>query len=89
MKWFGNYLTVLSSENFEAENSEAENSEAERLEIVKFDIVRLGTERLLATDNFVTENLVVVCFETGNPETEFPDLGSKNSRRAQPHLDYY
>lgn len=72
-----------------AENFEFENSEVEKLEIVKFDIVRLGTERLLATDNLALETPVVVCFETGNHETEFPDLGSKNSRRAQPHLDYY
>ncbi len=71
------------------ENFESENSEVEKLEIVKFDIVRIGTERLLATDNLATETPVAVCFETGNLETEFPDLGSKNSRRAQPHLDYY
>lgn len=71
------------------ENSEVENSEVEKLEIVALDIVRLKTERLLETDNFVIGSLVVVCFETENLETEFPDLGSKNLRRAQPHLDYY
>ena len=66
------------------ENFESENSEVEKLEIVKFDIVMIENARLLATDN-----LVVACFEAGNLETELPDLGSKNSRRAQPHLDYY
>ena len=71
------------------ENSEVENSEVEKLEIVALDIVRLKTERLLETDNFVIGSLVAACFETENLETEFPDLGSKNSRRAQPHLDYY
>ena len=71
------------------ENFESENSEVEKLEIVKFDIVRIETAQLLATDNFVTGIPVVVRFETENLETEFPDLGSKNLRRAQPHLDYY
>lgn len=71
------------------ENFESENSEAERLEIVKFDIVMIENAQLLATDNLASEIPVVVCFETENLETEFPDLGSKNSRRAQPHLDYY
>ena len=71
------------------ENFESENSEVDKFEIVKIDIVKIENARLLATDNLATENLVVVCFETGNLETEFPDLGSKNSRRAQPHLDYY
>lgn len=80
---------MLVTENFESENSEAENSEAERLEIVKFDIVMIENAQLLATDNLASEIPVVVCFETENLETEFPDLGSKNSRRAQSHLDYY
>ena len=71
------------------ENFESENSEVEKLEIVKFDIVKIENARLLATDNLAPEIPVVVCFETENLETEFPDLGSKNSRRAQPHLDYY
>ena len=71
------------------ENFESENSEVEKLEIVKFDIVRIETVRLLGTDNLATDTTVVACFETENLETEFPDLGSKNSRRAQPHLDYY
>lgn len=71
------------------ENFEPGNSEVEKLEIVKFDIVRIENARLLATDNLASEIPVVVCFETGNLETEFPDLGSKNSRRAQSHLDYY
>lgn len=84
MEQFGNYLIVLMTENFESENSEAE-----KLEIVKFDIVKIENARLLAADNLASEIHVVVCFETGNLETEFPDLGSKNSRRAQPHLDYY
>lgn len=72
-----------------AENFEFENSEVEKLEIVKFDIVRIEIVRLLGTDNPAPGAPVVVCFETENLETEFPDLGSKNSRRAQPHLDYY
>ena len=80
---------MLVTENFESENSEAENSEVDKFEIVKFDIVRIEIVRLLGTDNLASEIPVVVCFETGNLETEFPDLGSKNSRRAQPHLDYY
>lgn len=63
-------------------NFESGNSEVEKLEIVKFDIVRIENARLLATDNFVIENLAAVCFETGNLETEFLDLGSKNSHRA-------
>lgn len=71
------------------ENFESENSEAEKLEIVKFDIVRIENAKLLATDNLAPGIPVVVCFETENLETEFPDLGSKNLRRAQPHLDYY
>ena len=71
------------------ENSEVENSEVEKLEIVKFDIVRIEIVRLLGTDNLAPDTTVVACFETENLETEFPDLGSKNSRRAQPHLDYY
>ena len=71
------------------ENFESENSEVEKLEIVKFDIVKIENARLLATDNLAPDTPVAVCFETENFETEFPDLGSKNSRRAQPHLDYY
>ena len=71
------------------ENFESENSEVEKLEIVKFDIVKIENARLLATDNLASEIPVVVRFETENLETEFPDLGSKNLRRAQPHLDYY
>ena len=71
------------------ENFESENSEAEKLEIVKFDIVRIENAKLRATDNLAPGIPVVVCFETENLETEFPDLGSKNLRRAQPHLDYY
>lgn len=71
------------------ENFESENSEAEKLEIVKFDIVKIENVRLLATDSLAPEIPVAACFETENLETEFPDLGSKNSRRAQPHLDYY
>lgn len=71
------------------ENSEVENSEVEKLEIVKFDIVRIEIVRLLATDNLAPDTPVVACFEAGNLETELPDLGSKNSHRAQPHLDYY
>lgn len=71
------------------ENFESENSEVEKLEIVKFDIVKIENARLLATDNLASEIPVVVCFETGNLEAEFPDLGSKNLRRAQHHLDYY
>ena len=71
-----------------------ENSEVEKLEIVKFDIVRIEIVRieivrLLGTDNLAPGIPVVVCLETENLETEFPDLGSKNLRRAQPHLDYY
>ena len=65
-------------------NFESENSEVEKLGIVKFDIVMIEAVKSLATDT-----TVVACFETENLETEFPDLGSKNSRRAQPHLDYY
>lgn len=71
------------------ENFESENSEAEKLEIVKFDIVMIENARLLATDNLAPGIPVVVCLETENLETEFPDLGSKDLRRAQPHLDYY
>lgn len=71
------------------ENFESENSEAEKLEIVKFDIVMIENARLLATDNLAPGIPVVVCLETENLETEFPDLGSKNLRRAQPYLDYY
>ena len=70
-------------------NFESENSEVEKLEIVKFDIVKIENARLLGTDNLAPGIPVVVRFETENLETEFPDLGSKNSRRAQPHLDYY
>lgn len=77
------------TENFESENSEVEKLEIVKFEIVKFDIVKIENARLLATDNLASEIPVVVCFETGNLETEFPDLGSKNLRRAQPHLDYY
>lgn len=84
MELFGNYLIVLMTENFESENSEVE-----KLEIVKFDIVMIENVRLLATDNLAPEIPVAVCFEIENFETEFPDLGSKNSRRAQHHLDYY
>lgn len=71
------------------ENFESENSEVEKLEIVKFDIVMIENARLLGTDNLAPGIPVVVRFETENLETEFPDLGSKNLRRAQPHLDYY
>lgn len=84
MELFGNYLIVLMTGNFESENSEVE-----KLEIVKFDIVKIENARLLGTDNLAPGIPVVVCFETEYLETEFPDLGSKNSRRAQPHLDYY
>ena len=77
-------MIVLVTENFESENSEVE-----KFEIVKIDIVKIETVGLLVTDNLASEIPVVVCFETGNLETEFPDLGSKNSRRAQHHLDYY
>lgn len=84
MELFGNYLIVLMTGNFESENSEVE-----KLEIVKFDIVKIENARLLGTDNLAPGIPVVVRFETENLETEFPDLGSKNSRRAQPHLDYY
>ena len=71
------------------ENFESENSEVDKFEIVKIDIVRIENVRLLAIDSLAPETPVVACFETENLETEFPDLGSKNSRRAQPHLDYY
>lgn len=82
-------MIVLVTDNFVTENSEVENSEVEKLEIVKFDIVRIEIVRLLGTDNLAPGIPVVVCLETENLETEFPDLGSKNLRRAQPHLDYY
>lgn len=77
-------MIVLVTENFESENSEVE-----KFGIVKFDIVMIEAVKSLATDNLATDTTVVACFETENLETEFPDLGSKNSRRAQPHLDYY
>ena len=68
------------------ENSEVENSEVEKLEIVKFDIVRIEIVRLLGTDNLAPGIPVVVCLETENLETEFPDLGSKNCVVRNPTL---
>ena len=84
MEQFGNYLIVLMTEN-----SEVEKLEIVKFDIVKIDIVKIENVRLLATDSLAPEIPVAACFETENLETEFPDLGSKNSRRAQPHLDYY